>query len=228
MTRVGFASSLQDVRNRTLALASMVDKAIARAVEAYETWDVQLSNEVVAADDQINDARWDIEEEVILILARQAPMAGDLRELITIIHIATELERMGDYAKVVARTVADAATPPDVQSMHLITDLAALGREQLSGCMEAFVENDAPRARRIAKRDDKLDLLWHRIYRELLTEMVADPELVPEASGLLWIAHNFERMGDRVTNICERIVYAATGRFEENVHLAGTPSDDVD
>jgi phosphate transport system protein len=92
--------------------------------------------------------------------------------------------------------------------------------------MEAYVDSDAPRARRVAKRDDRLDVLWRRVYRELLAEMVADPELVPEASGLLWIAHNFERMGDRVTNICERIVYAATGRFEENVHLAGTTPDD--
>jgi phosphate transport system protein len=199
----------------------MVDKAIARSIEAFEEWDTDEAQYVVDGDDLINDARWQLEEEVVLIIARQAPMARDLRELISVIHISTELERIGDYAKVVARTVLDSPELPDCQTIPRIPQLAALGRDQLAACMEAFVEGDAAMARRVAKQDDELDLLWNRIYRELLTEMIADPDLVPEASGLLWIAHNFERMGDRVTNICERIIYAATGEFEENVHLAG-------
>lgn len=228
MTRIGYASSIQGVRDGTVALSSMVDKAIARAIEAFEEWDPEDAQAVVNGDDLINDTRWQLEEEVILIIARQAPMARDLRELISAIHISTELERIGDYAKVVARTVLDFSEIPDCQTVPRIPQLAALGREQLAACMEAFVEGDAAMARRVAKQDEELDTLWNRIYRELLTEMIADPDLVPEASGMLWIAHNFERMGDRVTNICERIVYAATGEFHENVHLADpSPADDA-
>lgn len=222
MTRSGYASSIQGVKDATVALASMVDKAIARAIEAFENWDAELAQECVAGDDQINHARWQIEEEVILLIARQAPMARDLRDLIAALAISSELERIGDYAKVVARTVLDSPEPPNIQAIGRIPELAALGRQQLADCMEAFVEGDAAMARRVALQDDEMDMLRNRIYRELLSEMIADPELVPEASGLLWIAHNFERMGDRVTNICERIIYAATGEFEENVHLAGT------
>jgi phosphate transport system protein len=219
MARLEFASNLGGVRNRTVTLASMVDKAIARSVEGFRAWDVEISNDVIASDSQINGARWDIEEEIVLLIARQAPMARDLRELISFLHIATELERIGDYAKVVARTVLEYSDPPDIKAMPSILDLGALGRSQLADAIEAFLERDAAMARRVAKHDDQMDILWTRIYHQLVAEMIAEPDLVEEASALLWIAHNFERMGDRVTNICERIVYAATGEFEENVHL---------
>ena len=225
MTRTSYASSIQGIRDATLILTSMVDKAIARSIEAFEAWDEERAQEVVAGDDQINDARWQLEEDVILIIARQAPMAGDLRELITVIHIGTELERIGDYAKVVARTVVDFPDAPNVRAIPRIPELAALGREQLADCMEAFIERDSAMARRVATNDRKMDILWTRIYRELVAEMIAHPELVTEASALLSIAHNFERMGDRITNICERIVYAATGEFEENVHLEAVESE---
>ncbi|HLT19856.1 MAG TPA: phosphate signaling complex protein PhoU [Thermomicrobiales bacterium] len=228
MTRTDYTSSIQGVKDATLTLASMVDKAISRSIEAFENWDAELAQEGVDGDDLINDARWQLEEEVILIIARQAPMARDLRELIAALATCSELERIGDYAKVVARTVLDSPERPEIQACARIPELAALGRQQLANCMEAFVEGDASMARRVARQDDEMDLLWNRIYRELLTEMIADPELVPEASGLLWIAHNFERMGDRVTNICERIIYAATGQFEENVHLAGAGTGEHD
>ncbi len=221
MIRVNYASSIQGIKDATVALSSMVEKSIVRSIEAFEEWDPAKARHVVTNDDLINDARWEIEEEVILTIARQAPMAGDLRELIAVLHITSELERIGDYAKVVARTVLEYPEAPEIQATPRILKLATLGREQLISSMEAFLENDAQLARRVAIQDDEMDLLWSRIYRELITEMIADPEVVPEASGMLWIAHNFERMGDRVTNICERIVYAVTGEFKENVHLAG-------
>ncbi|CAN5782336.1 phosphate signaling complex protein PhoU [soil metagenome] len=225
MTRIGYASSLQGVRDATLALSSMVDKAIADAIKAFEEWNPDAGSAVVSGDDRINDARWHLEEEVILIIARQAPMASDLRQLISVIHIATELERIGDYAKVVGRTVADFPDKPGIAAIPRIVKLGALGREQLAGSMEAFVERNAAMARRVAKNDEKLDTLWIHIYRQLLAEMIADPDLVTEASSLLSIAHNFERMGDRITNICERIIYIATGEFEENVHLEAPDAD---
>lgn len=219
MPRTGFTTSLQGVRDATLSLSSMVDKAIVRGIAAFERWDPVLAQSVIDDDESINDARWGVEEEVILLIARQAPMASDLRELITIIHIATELERIADYAKVVARTVHEFPAQPELRATASIVRLGHLGRQQLEDCMEAFVERDAAYARRVAKNDDRMDLLWKRIYGQLVAEMLAERSLVREASGLLSIAHNIERMGDRITNICERIIYAATGEFEENVHL---------
>ena len=220
MTRIGFTTSLQELRDATLALASMVDKAVSRSIDAFETWDPIQAATIVDGDDKINDARWSVEEGAVLLIARQAPMATDLREVISIIHTSTELERIGDYAKVVARSVIDTPERPNVEAVPSIIQLGNLGRSQLHDGIEAFVENSPALARRVAKNDAKLDLLWTRIYRQLVAEMIANPLLVNDASGLLWIAHNFERMGDRVTNVCERIVYAATGQFEENVHLA--------
>lgn len=225
MTRIGFMSSLDGIRDGTLALASMVDKAVARSIDVFQDWDAERAQQVVADDEAINDARWDIEEQVVLLIARQAPMASDLRQLITVIHIATELERIGDYAKVVARTVVDLSDKPSIAAVPHIVKLGALGREQLSGSMEAFVERNPAMARRVAKSDEKLDALWISIYRQLLAEMITNPDLVTEASSLLSIAHNFERMGDRITNICERTIYAATGEFEENVHLEAPEAD---
>lgn len=219
MTRIGFTSSLHGVTDATLALFSMVEKAISRSIVAFERWDPDLAESIVDEDEAINDARWELEEDVIRLIARQAPMASDLRQLIAIIHIATELERIGDYAKVVARTVHEFPERPDVRAASSIVRLGNLGRDQLVDCMEAFVEGDAAMARRVARNDDRMDELWRRIYGQLVSEMIAERALVREASGLLSIAHNIERMGDRITNICERIVYAATGEFEENVHL---------
>lgn len=226
MTRIQFNTSMKELHDSTLALGSMVDKAIAGAVEAFDAWDPALARRVMDSDEAINQARWALEERAVNLVATQAPMAGDLRRIVAIIHVATELERMADYAKVVARTVVRSPNAPELATRALIPRLAALCHEQLMDVLDAFVDMDAEWARRIAKRDDQIDQLWDRSYRELLAEMIADPSVVPHASNLLWIAHNFERVGDRVTNICERIVYAATGQFEENVHLAGVSRDD--
>ena len=203
----------------------MVDKAVARSIDVFENWDAERASAVIVDDEAINDARWGVEEEVILLIARQAPMASDLRELISIIHISTELERIGDYAKVVARTVIDLETQPQISAMGSVLRLGGLGRQQLAQCMEAFLEQDAAMARRVAKADDRMDRLWTGIYGQILEETRINPDLVSESAGLIWIAHNFERMGDRITNICERIMYTATGEFEENVHLESPQTD---
>ena len=202
----------------------MVEKSIARSIVAFQRWDPDLAQAVVDDDEAINQARWDVEEEVIHLIARQAPMASDLRELISIIHIATELERIADYAKVVARTVHEFPEAPAIKATASIVRLGHIGREQLEECMEAFLERDPAMARRVARNDDRMDQLWKRIYGQLVAEMIEERSLVREASGMLSIAHNIERMGDRITNICERIVYAATGEFEENVHLEESQS----
>jgi phosphate transport system protein len=183
MTRVAYARQIQELRDAVVSLASMVDKAIARSVDALKLQDIQLARDVVRADADINRQRWQTEECALLVIATQAPMAGDLRTISAVIHIVTELERMA--------------------------------REMLADSITAFIQEDAEAARAIVDRDDEVDDLYNQIYRELLTYMMADPTTINRATHLLRAAHNLERIADRVTNICERVVFAVTGTLEE-------------
>lgn len=217
--RTAFTHHIQELEDEILALGSMVDKAITRAIESLATRDVDLAQQVVDDDAAINAARWNLENHAVHVFATQAPMASDLRRIIAIIHIASELERMADYAKVVARHTLRTSGEPLVSPLVEIPRMAQLCREQLAAALDAFVESDAERARAIARKDEEIDLLRDRVYRELLAIMIADPHTVPKASDLLWTAHSLERLGDRITNVCERVIFAATGEFEENAHL---------
>jgi phosphate transport system protein len=218
MTRVIMTQQMQDLLDDVLRLSSMVDKAVAHAIESLKDQNEVIARRVIADDEQINAARWEIEEKANLFCATQAPMAGDLRQIFAIVHISTELERMADYAKVIARMALQTRDEPLLKPLVDMPQMAEISREMLAAAMSAFVDRDAERAREIAARDNEIDHLYSRIYRELLAYMISDPETVPKATDLLWVAHNLERIGDRVTNICERIIYAATGQFEENIH----------
>jgi phosphate transport system protein len=192
----------------------MVDKAIARAVDALKRQDIALAEGVVKDDALINQARWDLEEKALLIIATQAPMARDLRVISAVIHIATELERMADHAAGNAKIVLQTAEEPLLKPLVDIPRMGDLCREMLSESITAFINFDAASARSIVARDDDVDELYNQIYRELLTYMMADPGTINRATHLLWAAHNLERIADRVTNICERVVFAVTGQLE--------------
>ena len=220
MTRVIMTQQLQELLDDELRLSSMVDKAIARSIDSLREQNEVLARRVIADDEQINTARWEIEEKANLFCATQAPMAGDLRQIFSIVHVSTELERMADYAKVIARVALQTLDEPLLKPLVDMPRMAEISREMLAAAMSAFVDRDPERAREIAALDGEIDHLYGRIYRELLAFMISDPETVPKATDLLWVAHNLERIGDRVTNICERIIYAATGQFEENIHSA--------
>jgi phosphate transport system protein len=193
----------------------MIDKALARSVEALRQQDVRLAEEVIKADREINRVRWSIEERALLVIATQAPMAGDLRTISAVIHIATELERMGDHAAGNAKIVVETSSEPLLKPLVDIPRMTELARAMLSDSISAFINEDADAARKIVDRDDDVDDLYNQIYRELLTFMMADPTTINRATHLLWAAHNIERIADRVTNICERVVFAVTGSLEE-------------
>ena len=193
----------------------MVDKAIARSVEALARAGLRLAEDVIRADHEINRVRWSIEERALLVIATQAPMAGDLRTISAVIHIATELERMGDHAAGNAKIVVETADEPLLKPLVDIPRMCELARAMLSDSISAFINEDADAARAIVDRDDDVDDLYNQIYRELLTFMMADPSTINRATHLLWAAHNIERIADRVTNICERVVFAVTGVLEE-------------
>jgi phosphate transport system protein len=215
MTRVAYIQSLKELQEGILSLGSMVDKAVGRAVEALRAQDINLAQKVIDADAAINDARWHLEESAMLLIATQQPMAGDLRRITAVMHLAVELERMADHAEGIAVLTQRIADEPLLKPLLDIPRMSDIARQLLLEALEAFVENDAERARQIARRDDEVDRLYEQVYRELLTFMISDPRTITRATHLLWVAHNLERIADRVTNICERVVFVVTGEIEE-------------
>jgi phosphate transport system protein len=215
MTREHFSQELKDLRSSVVTMASMVDKAINNAVVALVQRDVSMAQQVVADDRAINEHRWRTEEQALLVIATQAPMARDLRMIAAVIHIVTDLERMADHAAGIAKIALQTADQPPLKPLVDIPRMSEIARAMLHDAITAFIEDDQASARAIVARDDEVDALYEQIYRELLTFMLADPTTIDQATHLLWVAHNLERIADRVTNICERVVFAATGQLEE-------------
>jgi phosphate transport system protein len=215
MTRTEYMHELQELRGAVVAMSSMVEKVIVRSVEALMRQDIAAAQKVIAADREINRARWSTEAAALRIIATQGPMAGDLRNIAAAIHIVTDLERMGDHAAGIARIVVDTASEPLLKPLVDVPRMAEIARGMLGDAVTAYIDQDAAAARRIAERDDEVDDLYEQIYRELLTYMMADPSTINRATHLLWVAHNLERIADRVTNICERVIFAETGELAE-------------
>ena len=206
---------MREIQEDLLTLGSMVDKAIDRAITALQTQNESLAEQVVHGDEAINDKRWQIEESTLHLIATQSPMAGDLRRILASVHIATNLERMGDHAEGISKLTLRTSDNAPLKPLVDLPLMAEKGRAMLHDALEAFVDGDADRARDIAARDQEIDHLYQQVYNDLLTFMIADPGTTTRATHLLWVAHNLERIGDRSTNICERIIFAVTGRFEE-------------
>jgi len=163
----------------------------------------------------VNDARFDIEHETLVVIARQQPMAVDLRTLAAVLEIATELERIGDYAKGIGKITIMMGTEPFVKPLIDIPRMAEKARDLLHRALQAFFERDVDLARSIPREDDEMDALYNQVYQDLTTYIIADPSLVNRASYLIWVAHNLERAADRVVNICERVIFTVTGEVVE-------------
>jgi phosphate transport system protein len=215
MIRQEYINDLENLRGAVVAMSSMVDKAISRSIEALSRQDVRMAEDVILADRAINNQRWASEEDALRLIATQAPMAGDLRNIAAAIHIVTDLERMADHAAGIAKIVIETASEPLLKPLVDIPRMAEVARAMLNDAITAYIEADADAARRIAMQDDEVDALYEQIYRELLTYMLADPSTINRATRLLWVGHNLERIADRVTNICERVVFAETGELTE-------------
>ncbi|MBA2468549.1 MAG: phosphate signaling complex protein PhoU [Chloroflexia bacterium] len=214
-TRASYENQIQDLRDDVVSMASMVDKAIARAIDALQTQDVGLAKSVRKEDKVINAARWSGEERALTLIATQGPMAGDLRMIAAALQIFTDLERMADHAAGIAKIVIDTADEAPLKPLVDIPRMSLIAREMLSDAITAFVDGNVDIARRVAIRDDDVDNLNDQIFRELLTYMMADPSTINRATHLLWAAHGMERIADRVTNVCERVVFTVTGETEE-------------
>ncbi|RPI33030.1 MAG: phosphate signaling complex protein PhoU, partial [Chloroflexota bacterium] len=213
--RETFDRQLQALLDEVLVLGNMAEQAVLGSVEALKRRDLDASRQIYANDRKINVKRYEIENNALTLIATQQPMARDLRFLAAILEIITELERIGDYAKGICRINIMLGIEPLVKPLVDIPRMAELGLDMLRRSLAAFVKRDAEAARSIPAEDDEIDMLYNRVYRDLIDIMIADPSVVDRANYLMWAAHNLERLADRVTNICERIVFVATGEIME-------------
>ncbi|MDO8715849.1 MAG: phosphate signaling complex protein PhoU, partial [Dehalococcoidales bacterium] len=183
--------------------------------DALKNRDTALAQQIITDDRKINKKRFEIEERCIQLIATQQPMASDLRIIVAVLNIITELERIGDYAVGIARVVVLIGNEPPLKPLIDIPRMAQQTVEMLKRSLDALVNRDAEAARAIADEDNFVDNLYDQIFRELITFMAEDPKTITRATRLIWVAHNLERAADRVTNICERVVFVVTGKMEE-------------
>ena len=215
MTRETLERKIRELLDGVLLLGSMVEQATLDAVDSLKRRDVEASRRIYADDKRINDKRFDIETDCLIVIATQQPLATDLRILASILEIITELERMGDYAKGIARINVDMGDEPLLKPLIDIPRMAQLATSMLHRALQAFVNADEKAARAIPREDDQIDVLYNQVHRDLLDIQIKDPTTVDRANALLWAAHNLERLADRVTNICERAIFVATGKLLE-------------
>lgn len=215
MIRKTFESDIQQVKDEVLLLGSMVEHAIIGSVEALKKRDIKAAEKIILEDKEINKKRFAIENQLMILIATQQPMAHDLRLLASTMEIISELERMGDYAKGIANINIRMGDEPLLKPLIDIPRMAQKGVDMLHRSLTAFVNEDVEVANSIPIEDDEVDALYNQIYRELMIFIIEDPKNIERANWLLWVAHNLERFSDRVTNICERTIFIATGEFGE-------------
>jgi len=213
--RASFHKRLREIQDDILAMGSMASKAILRSIDALKTRDIEMARQLIADDQKVNQKRFEIEEKCIELIATQQPMASDLRTIVAVLNIITELERIGDYAVGIARIVILIGNEPPLKPLIDIPRMAEKTVDMLSRSLDAFINRDPDAARKISAEDDLIDNLYDQVYRELLIFMMEDPKTITRATRLMWVAHNLERGADRVTNICERAVFLITGKMEE-------------
>ncbi len=213
MPRTEYGRQLQAVQDEVLLIGSVVEKSIARSIDALKNRDLELSQRVVDEDDEIDRRVIALEERTIDVIATQQPMAGDLRSLVTALNVASELERIGDYVEGIAKISLSMGDAPPLKRLIDIPRMADMGAEMLRNSLGALVDKDVAAAEAVWRADDEVDELYAQVYRELLSFMIEAPRTIQRATYLIWVAHNLERIADRATNIAERVIYVTTGRI---------------
>jgi phosphate transport system protein len=209
-------SQLRESKEEVLVMGGMVQKALGKAVEALKKRDLGLAHQVMAEDKLINQKRFAIEDKCISIIATQHPVATELRIIVAVLNIVTELERIGDYAEGISKIVIMIGDEPPLKPLIDIPRMADITIGMIRDALNSFVESDAKKANQVISVDNVVDSLYDQVFRELLTFMMADPKTINRATRLIWVTHNLERAADRATNICERVLYTITGKMEES------------
>jgi phosphate transport system protein len=213
MVRRFFEEQIHELLEDLLEMGQMVTDSIQRSVQALSQQDVELAGQVIAYDDEVNAIQQEIDEKCLVLLATQQPLASDLRAILAISNIAAELERIGDYAEGIARLALKLSDRPLLKPLIDIPRMAEKSQQMLTTALEAFARQDVAAAEAVGKADDEVDALYDQVYRELLVFMMEDPHTITQATYLLWVAHNLERIGDRTTNIAERVVFLNSGKI---------------
>ncbi len=209
--RVRLGREIARLNEDVLSLGSMVEQATLESVDSLKRRDFEASRRIVLGDREINRRRFAIEEAVLAVIATQQPVAHDLRRLTAILDVVTELERMGDYAKGIAEINLRIGEKPLIKPLIDVPRMAEKAVAMLHRALAAFVAGDAAEARDVPNADSEVDQLYNQVYNELVMYMISDPRTIDGATYLLWVAHNLERLADRVTNICERTIFLVTG-----------------
>jgi phosphate transport system protein len=214
-SRAGFDRALDRIKDDVLRLGAMAEEAVERAARALLERDTELADAVRWDDGRLNDLQRGINLEITAIIATQGPVARDVRELLALYHASAELERMGDYATNIAKLAQQLAAEPETPIFAQIPRMEQLCREQMRAAMRALVDVSEDDARAVCARDDEIDHLYNSVYQDALRMMESAPDRARQATHMLFAAHHLERLGDRVTNIGEDVVYLATGRIED-------------
>jgi phosphate transport system protein len=215
MTRQLYEQELVELADSVIALGSMAEKAFLDSMEALRDGDAEWSKKIIEDDLAINAKRFEIEDRCLFIIASQGPVATDLRNLASILYITTDLERIADHAEGIAKINVLMGDEPLPRRLGYIPSMADRAVAMLRDSMKVFLERDIDGARQVCNADDEVDRLQDAVYDECIQAMIADPSTIQRNTYLLWTAHNIERIADRCTNICERVIYTATGRMQE-------------
>jgi phosphate transport system protein len=215
MPRDTLDRQINNIKDEVLILGNMIEQATLMSVDALKNRDVKAAHDLIVEDQLVNEKRFAIENAVLILIATQQPIARDLRILTAILEVSTELERMGDYAKGICKVVINMGDNDIPIPIRDLIKMAELAVAMLHKGLSAFVNENFRLAQSISLEDDAVDALYHKVYRHVAEIISANPAIFDDAHLLLWVAHNLERLADRVTNICERTVFIATGEMLE-------------
>lgn len=224
MVRETFERELQRLEDEVLVLGSQVGRVLSASVDCLKQRDNEQAKEIIAGDRALNEKRFEIEDAALALIATQQPIARDLRTIAAILEITTELERIGDYAKGIAKINLMIGEETLIKTLVEIPEMADRARDMLQQALEAFVNRDVESARAIPAEDDEVDALYNQVYRDLLDCVIEDQSTIEQSNFLLWVSHNLERTADRVINICERVVFTVTG---EMIEMDGTETESL-
>jgi len=225
MSRYTLDQEIKLVQDEMLLLGSLAEQAILNSVDALHRRDIAAAKAITLEDKKINDKHFAIENHILIIFATQSPLARDLRLLAAMLEIITELERIGDYAKGIAKVAVHLAADETPIPIREISTMADKATSMLHRALGAFVSEDLAAAYAIPKEDAEVDELYITIYRKIVQNMIKNPEKIDHTNQILWVIHNLERTADRVTNICERIVFIVSGELLE---LDSSDNEDED
>jgi phosphate transport system protein len=211
----GFSKGFKEIQDKVLVMGDMVSREINKSIEALKARDLKLAHKIIADDTKIDDMRFAIEDRCIELMGMPKLTISDRRAIVAVLSISTELERIGDYAEGNAKIVVMIGDEPPLKPLIDIPRMAELTVEMIDKSLKSFVDRDVELARHVVTMDTLVDGLYDQVFRELLTFMMVDPKTINRATRLIWVAHNLERAADRVTNICERVVFTVTGKMEE-------------